>query len=136
MSLVKIVKFNIHSDKRGSLVSIESKTSVPFNIKRIYYIHNIQTGVSRGFHAHKKLNQVMIAISGKCRVILDNGIKREEIWIQSPDQGLLIKNMIWREMYDFSKECILLVLASQKYDKYDYIRDYKKFLQLINKLNR
>lgn len=136
MSLVKIVKFNIHSDKRGSLVSIESKTSVPFNIKRIYYIHNIQTGASRGFHAHKKLNQVMIAISGKCRVILDNGIKREEIWIQSPDQGLLIKNMIWREMYDFSKECILLVLASQKYDKYDYIRDYKKFLQLINKLNR
>jgi dTDP-4-dehydrorhamnose 3,5-epimerase-like enzyme len=136
VSLVKIVKFNIHSDKRGSLVSIESKTSVPFNIKRIYYIHNIQTGVSRGFHAHKKLNQVMIAISGKCRVILDNGIKREEIWIQSPDQGLLIKNMIWREMYDFSKECILLVLASQKYDKYDYIRDYKKFLQLINKLNR
>jgi dTDP-4-dehydrorhamnose 3,5-epimerase-like enzyme len=136
VSLVKIVKFNIHSDKRGSLVSIESKTSVPFNIKRIYYIHNIQTGASRGFHAHKKLNQVMIAISGKCRVILDNGIKREEIWIQSPDQGLLIKNMIWREMYDFSKECILLVLASQKYDKYDYIRDYKKFLQLINKLNR
>lgn len=136
MSLVKIVKFNTHSDKRGSLVSIESKTSVPFNIKRIYYIHNIQTGVSRGFHAHKKLNQVMIAISGKCRVILDNGIKREEIWIQSPGQGLLIKNMIWREIYDFSPECILLVLASQKYDKTDYIRDYKKFHQRINKLNR
>ena len=131
MRLVKIIKFNINSDKRGTLISIESKNSVPFNIKRIYYIHNIQTGISRGFHAHKKLYQLMIAISGKCRVILDNGIKREEVWLKTPDEGLLVKNMIWREMHNFSPDCILLVLASQIFNKNDYIRDYKEFIKLV-----
>lgn len=126
---------NFHSlgDLRGSLVALEigREKTVPFDIKRVYYIYKTGKGVSRGFHAHRKLKQVLICLSGKCRIVLDNGNHREEVWIGSPTAGLLIENMIWREMYDFTDDCILLVLASEHYDEADYIRDYKDFIKMV-----
>jgi dTDP-4-dehydrorhamnose 3,5-epimerase-like enzyme len=133
MSIIETIKLKVYADERGFLVPIESKSSIPFDVERVYYIYNIQSGASRGFHAHKKLQQFLIAISGKCTVILDNGYKREKICLDTPSIGLLIKNMIWREIYDFSKDCIILVLASQNYDETDYIKEYKKFVELVSK---
>lgn len=133
MSLAKWINFQSLGDSRGSLVAIEIglAKAVPFDIKRIYYIYETGMGVNRGFHAHRKLKQVAICLSGKCRMVLDNGIKRDEIWLSSPTQGLFIESMIWREMYDFTEDCILLVLASQHYDEADYIRNYDSFKQAL-----
>ncbi len=130
MSLVRLIDFPTLGDERGELISLEigQKKIVPFNIKRVYYIYRTAEGVSRGYHAHKDLNQVAICISGKCRMILDDGKSREEVWLDSPTKGLLIESMVWREMHDFSEGCVLLVLASEHYDEADYIRDYQKFI--------
>ena len=127
MSLLKIIDFPALGDERGSLISLETYKQIPFDIKRVYYIYGTQTGVARGFHAHKKLQQVAVCVSGKCRMILDDGDKREELWLDSPAKGLLIEDMVWREMHDFSDDCVLLVLASEHYDESDYIRDYEEF---------
>jgi dTDP-4-dehydrorhamnose 3,5-epimerase-like enzyme len=123
--------FNIIGDDRGSLISIESKIDIPFEIKRVYYIFGNKNNVRRGFHAHKNLQQVLIAVSGSCKILLDNGQNREEILLDSPQKGLLIKNFMWREMFDFSANCVLLVLASEHYDEKDYIRDYNQFLNTV-----
>lgn len=131
MSLIKILSFKIHGDKKGSLVSLESFKSIPFEIRRAYYIFGTQQGVSRGFHAHKKLKQVAICVAGKCRMALDDGKTREEVWLDSPTKGLLIEDLIWREMHDFSDNCVLLVLASEYYDESDYIRSYEQFLKEV-----
>jgi dTDP-4-dehydrorhamnose 3,5-epimerase-like enzyme len=123
--------FHIIGDNRGSLISIESKIDIPFEIKRVYYIFGNKNNVRRGFHAHKNLQQVLIAVSGSCKILLDSGQNREEILLDSPKKGLLIKNFMWREMFDFSADCVLLVLASEHYDEKDYIRDYNQFLNTI-----
>lgn len=130
MSLLKTIEFPALGDERGSLISLETYKQIPFDIKRVYYIYGTQTGVARGFHAHKQLQQVAVCVSGKCRMILDDGDKREELWLDSPAKGLLIGDMIWREMHDFSDDCVLLVLASEHYDESDYIRDYDEFLEV------
>ena len=130
MSNVKWIKFPNLDDSRGGLVALESGIgmTVPFDTKRIYYIYGVRPGVSRGFHAHYNLSQVVICIAGRCRMILDDGNVREEVWMECPTKGLLIENMIWREMHDFSSDCVLLVLASEHYDENDYIRDYSDFI--------
>jgi len=128
MSLVNLIELQTHGDERGSLVAIDDGTVVPFAVKRVYYLYHTVEGVSRGYHAHKKLKQVAICVSGKCKMILDDGQVREEVWLDRPDKGLLIDGMIWREMHEFSKDCVLLVLASEVYDESDYIRDYDSFL--------
>ena len=134
MSLFKWVDFQSLGDARGSLVALEigMERAVPFDIKRVYYIYETAKGVSRGFHAHRNLRQVAICMAGKCRMVLDNGTIREETWISSPTQGLLIESMVWREMHDFSDDCVLLVLASDHYDETDYIRNYSEFLKELN----
>ena len=134
MSLFKWIDFQSLGDARGSLVALEigMEMAVPFDIKRVYYIYETGKGVSRGFHAHRNLRQVAICMAGKCRMVLDNGTIREETWISSPTQGLLIESMVWREMHDFSDDCVLLVLASDHYDETDYIRDYSEFLKELN----
>lgn len=129
MSLIQWVNFPPLGDDRGSLVALEAEETVPFPIKRVYYIFGTQTGVSRGFHAHKKLQQVAICVTGKCRMILDDGKAREEVWLESPTKAIRIETMIWHEMHDFSDDCVLLVLASEHYDESDYIRDYDEFLE-------
>lgn len=134
MSLIKWIDFQSLGDSRGSLVALEigMEKAVPFDIKRVYYIYQTGTGVSRGFHAHRNLKQVAICVAGKCRMVLDDGRSREEIWMSSPTRGLLIESMVWREMHEFSDDCVLLVLASEHYDENDYIRSYDSFISEIS----
>jgi dTDP-4-dehydrorhamnose 3,5-epimerase-like enzyme len=131
MSLIKWIDFPSLGDQRGGLVAVEvgMDKAVPFEIKRVYYIYNTKPGISRGFHAHKKLKQIAICIAGKCRMVLDNGITREDVWLESPTKGVVIEDMVWREIHDFSEDCVLLVLASEHYDESDYIRDYDEFIR-------
>ncbi|MGI0116920.1 dTDP-4-dehydrorhamnose 3,5-epimerase [Zooshikella sp. RANM57] len=123
--------FPVIGDDRGSLIALEKRKEIPFDIKRVYYIYDTKKGVSRGFHAHRKLEQVIICLSGKCSLILDDGIKRKKVDLESPNVGLYIRNMIWREMHDFSSDCVLMVLASEHYNESDYIRDYSCFIKEI-----
>lgn len=132
MSLVKLIDLPDFSDERGGLVAIESNQSIPFEVKRLYYIFST-VNKPRGFHAHIDLKQIAICLKGSCRFILDNGYIKEEIILDSPTQGLIIKGLTWREMHDFSEDCVLLVLASDHYNESDYIRDYKQFKKLVER---
>ena len=125
-----IVDFQTLGDERGSLIAIEEGYNAPFDIKRVYYIFDTKKDVERGFHAHINLKQIAIAVKGKCTFILDDGKTKEEITLENPNQGLFIEGLIWREMKDFSPDCILVVLASEHYDESDYIRNYDKFLEI------
>lgn len=125
------INFAPHNDKRGSLVAIEVNKDIPFEIKRVYYLYKTQNGVRRGFHAHKELRQILICTSGSCMIHLDNGHDTAEVKLDSPEYGLVIENNMWREMYDFTDDAVLLVLASQHYDEKDYIRDYDEFIKYI-----
>ncbi|MFT0213780.1 FdtA/QdtA family cupin domain-containing protein [Pseudomonas sp. F1_0610] len=130
MSLIQLLDLPELGDERGSLVAIEELKTIPFQIKRVYYIYGTQEKVARGFHAHKKLQQLAICVAGKCKMILDDGTQREEVWLDSPNKAVLIGNL-WHEMHDFSQDCVLLVLASEPYDEADYIRDYQEFLRVV-----
>lgn len=127
MKLINTIEFKKLGDERGSLISLEQNKNIPFEVKRIYYIFGTKEGVSRGFHAHKNLQQVAICVKGSCRFILDDGQTKEEIILDKPDVGLHINSFIWREMHDFSEDCVLIVLASHLYDESDYIRCYTEF---------
>lgn len=128
---MKLLNFRNHGDKRGSLVAIESNKQIPFNIKRIYYIFGNKKKLPRGYHAHKKLKQIYIVLSGSCRIILDNGKKKKTVFLTSPLTGLFIDRMTWREIHNFSQNCILLVLASDFYKEKDYIKKYHDFKKLV-----
>jgi dTDP-4-dehydrorhamnose 3,5-epimerase-like enzyme len=132
LNLIKLVEFPPLGDERGSLVALEAHKTVPFNVKRVYYIFGTQAGVSRGFHAHRKLQQVAVCVTGKCRIVLDDGQRREEVWLDSPTKGLIIGDLVWREMHDFSPDCVLLVLASEHYNEADYIRSYESFKRALS----
>ena len=131
MNGYKIVDFKTLGDERGSLIAIEQGYNTPFEIKRVYYIFDTKKDVERGFHAHINLKQMAIVVKGSCTFVLDNGKTREEIKLNNPNQGLFIEGLIWREMKDFSQDCVLLVLASEYYDESDYIRDYDFFLKRV-----
>jgi dTDP-4-dehydrorhamnose 3,5-epimerase-like enzyme len=132
VSLIETVSFKPLGDERGSLVALEGNESVPFDIKRVYYIFGTKEGASRGFHAHRSLKQVAVCVTGSCRFVLDNGKQREEIVLDRSTIGLLINSLTWREMYDFSPDCVIMVLANEHYDESDYIRDYQEFLKVLN----
>lgn len=132
MKSFKIINFPVLTDNRGSLISLEAFNHIPFDIKRVYYIFDTKKSISRGFHAHVNTKQVIICLSGSCRFILDDGKLRDEIILNSPSKGILIDKLIWREMHDFSQNCILIILASEVYNNDDYIRDYNKFLSTVN----
>ena len=125
----ELINLKSIGDQRGQLVAMESGKNLPFDLKRVYYIFDTKVGVNRGFHAHKRLQQLAVCVSGRCRMILDDGKVREEIWLDSPTKGLLINKMIWREMHDFSEDCVLVVFASEHYDQTDYILNYNQFLK-------
>jgi dTDP-4-dehydrorhamnose 3,5-epimerase-like enzyme len=131
MSLVKLIDFESLGDERGELVSLEQNANIPFEIKRVYYMWGTNSGVSRGFHAHKDLKQVAICLSGSCKFFIKNGVTSQEYILDSPKIGLLIDSMVWREMHDFSENCVLMVIASNQYDEDDYIRDYDEFLEYV-----
>ncbi|WP_305373331.1 sugar 3,4-ketoisomerase [Photobacterium leiognathi] len=128
MSLINLIEFNCLGDDRGGLISLEQNKNIPFDIKRVYYILDTKKGVARGFHAHKDLQQVAVCVKGSCRFILDNGVQRESVILDKPNIGLYIDSMKWREMHDFSQDCVLMVIANHHYDEADYIRNYDDFL--------
>ena len=129
---IKLIQFQSHGDERGSLVSLEQNKNVPFDIKRVYYLFNTEDKVRRGFHAHKKLKQLAVVLKGSCRFLLDDGTEKIELFLENPAQGLLIESFVWREMFDFSEDCVLMVLADSEYDEDDYIRDYDIFKASID----
>jgi len=131
---IDFIPLQIHGDERGALVSLERESNIPFDIRRVYYIFDTKTGVTRGFHAHRKLKQVAIAVKGSCRFILDDGTERVSVILDNPAQGLLIDSFIWREMTDFTEDCVLMVIADMEYEESDYIRDYSAFKNLAQQL--
>ena len=130
--LGNLIDFKVCGDHSGKLVALEKGEEFPFDIKRVYYIWNSDENVVRGKHAHRALEQVIVCVSGSCDFILDDGTKRETVHLDSPAQGLYLKNNIWREFTNFSADCVVMVLASEHYDEADYIRDYNVFLKEKN----
>lgn len=132
MSLVKRLDLPYMGDGRGGLVAVEGLSDVPFEIRRVYYIFKTEPGVSRGFHAHKELKQLMVCVSGQCDILLDDGKSKESVTLNSPKNGIIVESMVWRELHNFSDDCVLLVMASDPYSESDYIRDYSEFLEISN----
>lgn len=127
---VSEIQFPQHGDERGKLIALEAMTElVPFEIKRVYYIFDTTPGTVRGKHAHKQLKQVLICVSGACTIECEmpDGTTKSEYRLDWPDRGLLIEGLVWRNMKEFSKDAVLLVLASEHYDESDYIRNYAEF---------
>ncbi|MBD1580960.1 WxcM-like domain-containing protein [Pseudoalteromonas sp. S16_S37] len=129
--MIKQIEFKPRGDERGSLIALEVNQEIPFSIQRIYYIYGTKPDVSRGFHAHKNLQQVIFAASGACDLLLDDGVTKQTIRLDSPEKGILINGVVWREMHNFTPDCVLMVLASDVYDESDYLRDYDEFLNWI-----
>ena len=123
--------FQPHGDDRGQLISLEEYNDIPFRIKRVYFMYDTEEGVIRGNHAHKKLQQILVCIHGSCKIRLDNGKEKKVVVLEKPYEGLYVSNDMWREMYDFSPDAVLMVLASEIYDESDYIRDYDEFLEFV-----
>jgi dTDP-4-dehydrorhamnose 3,5-epimerase-like enzyme len=130
MNLDKI-SFQSKIDERGSLVILEENKQIPFEVKRLYYMYGIDSEQSRGFHAHKALTQMAFVIQGKCQMLMDDGVNKVDVCLDSPQKGLLIEPMIWHVMTEFSDNCILMVLADGLYDEGDYIRDYNEFVEVV-----
>lgn len=130
MQVVKYA-FQQHGDDRGQLIALEELRDIPFEIKRVYYVYDTAAGVRRGFHAHRTLQQILICIHGSCKVLLDDGREKKIISLEKPYEGLYVPQNIWREMYDFSTDAVLMVLASEYYEEEDYIRDYDEFLKIV-----
>ncbi len=130
---IELLNFKTLGDERGSLIALEENYNTPFAIKRVYYIFETKSGVRRGYHAHKYLKQLAICISGSCSFLLDDGTTKKNILLDSPNKGLLIEGLVWREMYDFSEDCVLLVLASEYFNEDDYIRDYSLFVKEVKR---
>ena len=130
MNNIPMYDFWTHKDDRGNLVVLEEGKGLPFLPKRMYYIYNVAEATARGFHAHRALNQLCIAVSGSVSMLMDDGKSKQTVRLDAPDKGLFVGPMIWHEMFDFSADCVLVVLADNVYDESDYIRDYEEFLHL------
>lgn len=134
MSLVeqcKVIEFGDLGDERGKLVVVEGNQAIPFEIKRVFYIYDSDSEVIRGQHANRESEFVLINVSGKSKVRIDNGFEEAIIELNKPMMGLYIPKMVWKDMYDFSSDSVLLVLASTHYDAKEYIRNYDKYLEEI-----
>ena len=126
-----VMPLRVHADERGSLVAVEAGIDVPFAIERVYYLYGAGARAERGFHAHHNLQQLAVSVSGSCTFLLDDGAYHEHVRLERPDVGLFIGSMVWREMRDFSADCVLLVLASRHYEEGDYIRDHGEFVRHV-----
>ena len=126
--LINIPKIIEH---RGNLSFIEGKNHIPFEIMRVYYLYDVPGGADRGSHAHKKLQQFLVSVSGSFDVDLDDGKGKKRIHLNRPYYGLYISSMVWRKLDNFSSGSVCMVLASAYYDEVDYIRDYEEFLKLV-----
>ena len=123
-----------HSDRKGNLTVVQNGITVPFDIKRVYYLYDVPGGESRGSHAHRELSQLIVAASGSFRVVLDDGSAKRTFVLNRPYQGLLVKPGIWRDLDDFSSGAVCMVLASEVYKPEDYIRDYDEFINYRKQL--
>jgi len=127
----RLIEFKTNGDERGGLIALEENYNVPFDVRRVYYIFDTKEGVRRGYHAHKHLKQLAVCVSGSCKFLIDDGHTRKEYLLDSPDKGILIEGVLWREMFDFTPGTVLLVLADDYYDPECYIRDYQEFLRVV-----
>ena len=127
-----VIELNKVHNRSGNLTAIEDKMDIPFDVKRLYYLYDVPGGAERGGHAHKKLQQLIVAASGCFDVVLDDGKNRKVVQLNRSYYGLLVVPGIWRELINFSSGAICLVLASEKYDVADYIRDYNEYLMYAN----
>jgi len=128
---IERVQLKQHGDHGGMLIALEQDRNVPFEIRRVYYIYATQRDVHRGKHAHRHLHQLAVAVRGSVTILLDDGSGPLEVVLNDPSQGLLMGRMVWRELYDFSDDCVLMVLADHLYDPADYITDYDDFLREV-----
>ncbi|MFC4452163.1 FdtA/QdtA family cupin domain-containing protein [Deinococcus sonorensis] len=128
---VRIIQLPRVQDPRGNLTFVEGEQHVPFDIKRVYYLYDVPGGETRGGHAHRDLEQVLIAASGSFEVVLDDGRARRTFLLNRPYHGLYLPRLIWRELENFSSGSVCLVLASLRYDEADYYRDYDEFIRDI-----
>ena len=117
-------------DPRGNLTFVESNNQIPFAIERVYYLYDVPGGSDRGGHAHKELDQLIIAMSGSFDVVLDDGKDKKRVHLNRSYQGLYVCPMIWRELDNFSSNSVCMVLASNKYAESDYYRDYAEFMRV------
>lgn len=115
------------ADPRGNLTFVEGGAHIPFDVRRVYYLYDVPGGAERGGHAHKELEQLIIALSGSYEVVLDDGLERRSVFLNNPSQGLLMPRMVWRELQNFSSGAVCLVLASALYSEEDYYRDYDAY---------
>jgi len=129
----KLIYFDIMGDERGSLIALEENHNIPFDIKRVFYIYGTQHGIPRGKHSHYVAKQLLIVLHGSCKVTLDNGKEKQTFLLDSPTFGLYQDTLVWGFMHDFSTNCVLMVVSDTYYDEKDYIRDYDKFLEEVNK---
>lgn len=121
-----------HSDRKGNLSIVENGSTLPFDVKRVYYLYDVPGGESRGSHAHKELEQLIVAASGSFTVTLDDGRSKRSFFLNRPYIGLYVKPGLWRDLDDFSSGAVCMVLASEVYNAGDYIRDYEEFLRFRN----
>jgi len=131
----RILEFAEHGDERGNLVIAEGGQDIPFEIKRVFYMYGSDPDIVRGQHANRRSEFVLINVGGTSKVKVDNGFETDIIELNKPRMGLYIPTMMWKDMYDFSEDSILLVLASTHYDGTEYIRDYDEFLKEVGKTN-
>ena len=127
-----VVELNKVHNRSGNLTSLDDNTKIPFSVKRIYYLYDVPGGAERGGHGHKGLHQLIVAASGCFDVVLDDGKNKKVVELNRSYYGLYVVPGIWREIINFSSGAICLVLASEKYDAADYIRDYEEYLKYIN----
>ena len=132
-ALVQLIDIPQRGDARGTLSVAELGGALPFVVRRVYWIHGTKPGVSRGFHAHKQLRQVCVCVTGSVRISLFDGRTEESVILDSSAKGLLIGSGLWREMHDFSPDCVLMVFADAEYDEDDYIRDRAQFGQFVQR---
>lgn len=128
---IKIIDIPKITDPRGNLAVVE-KNTIPFKIKRIYYLYDVPSDAFRGGHAHKEQTELLVALSGSFEVVLDDGETVQKVMLNKPDKGLLIPTRTWRELENFSSGAVCLVLASDEFDENDYIRDYKAFKSFVS----
>ncbi len=126
------INFDEFGDDRGSLVSVEAFKNLPFEIKRMYYIYKTKSGIKRGCHSHKTLKQCLIVVSGSCSILVDDGKAQDTFLLNTPNQGLIIEGLIWRELFDFSDDAVVIVLANDYYENTTYIGTYEEFLDEFN----
>lgn len=127
----KLIDFPKISDARGNISFIEENRQIPFKIKRIYYLYDVPSGATRGGHAHKVMEQIIIALSGSFNVTLDDGYTKKSFFLNRPHYGLYIPPGVWRELEDFSSNSVALSLVSTLFDEGDYIRDYETFKKMV-----